>query len=82
MGQCCAIVKSSGSKAVGGNTAIATNKATKKTLRGEDDESGGGIQGAIRFNLGDGSEIYRGMRVKGVVEELSQEDLLLAVKGG
>lgn len=40
------------------------------------------MQAAIRFNLGDGSDIYRGMRVKGVVEELSQEDLLLAVKSG
>lgn len=30
--------------------------------------------------MGDGSELYRGMEVKGVVKELSQEDLLLAVK--
>ena len=42
------------------------------TLRGDDEESGGAnIQQAIRFNLGDGNDIYRGMKVKGVVDELS-----------
>jgi hypothetical protein len=34
----------------------------------------------VRFNLGDGSEIYQGLEVKPVVKELSEEDLLLAVK--
>ena len=32
--------------------------------------------------MGDGNDIYRGMGVKGVIEELSQDDLLLAVKSG
>jgi ankyrin repeat protein len=69
--------------AFSGHQAITTPKATKMTLRGDDEESGGSnIQQAIRFNLGDGNDIYRGMKVKGVVEELSQDDLLLAVKAG
>jgi hypothetical protein len=38
------------------------------------------VAGLIRINLGDGSEIYRGMEVKGIVNELSQDNLLLAVK--
>ena len=66
-----------------GHQSIATPKATKLTLRSDDEASGGmNIQQAIRFNLGDGTEIYRGMQVKDVVNDLSQDDLLLAVKSG
>lgn len=65
------------SQALSGHQAIAKQKATKQTLRGEDD---GVVQTTVHFNLGDGSEIYRGMNVKEVVDELSQEDLLLAVR--
>lgn len=44
-----------------------------------DDDGDEEIPGIIRFQ-GDGSDIYRGMNVKNVIRELSQEDLLLAVK--
>lgn len=36
-----------------------------------EDGTGANVAGMVRFNLGDGSDIYRGMEVKSVVKELS-----------
>lgn len=82
MGQCVSEIKKNTNtkNAFNGHQGIQQSKTSKKTLRGEDDGPGSNVAGIVRFNLGDGSEIYRGMDVKGVVKELSQDDLLLAVK--
>ena len=69
MGQCISTANRDGTTGTNANSnnAMLKNKITKKTLRGDDDGPGVNVSGAVRFNLGDGSEIYRGMKVMGVV---------------